>query len=260
MTRTIDADALINTLNEKNIPVDVRVNYEIMNAPTIEPDADTISRSQAIKDVSEWATDILHPDKLIKEDAIHILESLSSAETPTVLEKHQLSEETPTNTSTDLISRQDAVKEIDSFCDEVWTESEADFARGLGTALSIVESLPSAEQVTGKLNNPDDSLLTADSEACKEQKSKLDLISRQAVLSLFPNSFYSGLAKQINALPSAPDSRQRGEWIFEPKDAIELMFTLPKCSECGFESSDGGNFCPNCGARMLNGGEQDGNV
>ena len=41
-----------------------------------------------------------------------------------------------------------------------------------------------------------------------------------------------------------------GEWIFRPKDAIELMFTKPKCSECGFESADGGNYCPNCGAKM----------
>lgn len=44
--------------------------------------------------------------------------------------------------------------------------------------------------------------------------------------------------------------RSQGEWIFNPKDAIELMFTKPKCSECGFESSDGGNYCPNCGAEM----------
>lgn len=41
-----------------------------------------------------------------------------------------------------------------------------------------------------------------------------------------------------------------GEWIFNPKDAIELMFTKPKCSECGFESADGGNFCSNCGKKM----------
>ena len=39
-------------------------------------------------------------------------------------------------------------------------------------------------QVTGKLNNPDDSLLTEESDECKEQKSKLgsDLISRQAAI------------------------------------------------------------------------------
>ena len=34
-----------------------------------------------------------------------------------------------------------------------------------------------AEQVTSKLKNPCDSLLTEDSEDSKEQKSKLDLIS-----------------------------------------------------------------------------------
>lgn len=50
--------------------------------------------------------------------------------------------------------------------------------------------------------------------------------------------------------------RPRGEWIFEPKDAIELMFTKPKCSECGFESADGGNFCSNCGADMGKGQTQ----
>lgn len=46
-----------------------------------------------------------------------------------------------------------------------------------------------------------------------------------------------------------------GEWIFNPTDAIDLMFAKPKCSKCGFESSDGGNFCPNCGARMKGGAE-----
>lgn len=50
--------------------------------------------------------------------------------------------------------------------------------------------------------------------------------------------------------------RPKGHWIFNPKDAIELMFTLPKCSECGFESSDCGNYCPNCGARMIGGSDE----
>lgn len=45
---------------------------------------------------------------------------------------------------------------------------------------------------------------------------------------------------------------RHGYWIFNPKDAIEMMFTLPKCSECGAESADGGNYCPNCGAKMDN--------
>ena len=43
---------------------------------------------------------------------------------------------------------------------------------------------------------------------------------------------------------------RHGKWVLNPSDAFEAMFTKPKCSECGFESADGGNYCPNCGARM----------
>lgn len=87
--RLIDADALTNRIEadkkQDNISPGKYFLFKayIMNAPTIEPDGDTISRSQAIKDISEWATDILHPDRLVKEDAIHILESLPSAEPKT---------------------------------------------------------------------------------------------------------------------------------------------------------------------------------
>ena len=88
-----------------------------------------------------------------------------------------------------------------------------------------------------------------------------DLISRQdaidAIMGEPTDAHYpSWYAQRIKLLPSAPDSRQRGEWIFNPKDAIELMFTKPKCSECGFESADGGNFCSNCGADMRKGGAE----
>lgn len=62
------------------------------------------------------------------------------------------------------------------------------------------------------------------------------------------------MAHEINMLKEQLESAD-AEWIFNPKDAIELMFTKPKCSECGFESSDGGNFCPNCGAKMKGGAE-----
>ena len=38
------------------------------------------------------------------------------------------------------------------------------------------------DEYNSKLNNPDDSLFTEDSEACKEQESKLDLISREQAI------------------------------------------------------------------------------
>ena len=44
---------------------------------------------------------------------------------------------------------------------------------------------------------------------------------------------------------------KRGEWIFNPSDGIEAMFTKPKCSVCGFESADGLNYCSKCGAKMM---------
>ena len=50
---------------------------------------------------------------------------------------------------------------------------------------------------------------------------------------------------------------RHGHWIFNPKDALEMMFTLPKCSECGAESPVVGNYCPHCGAKMD--GEENGN-
>ena len=82
-------------------------------------------------------------------------------------------------------------------------------------AVSLIGSLPSAEQVISKLNNPCDSLLTDESNGSKEHKSKLDLISRQDVIeALCRSSVYAWSIEQdqtahnwalniIKALPSA---------------------------------------------------------
>jgi len=66
---------------------------------------------------------------------------------------------------------------------------------------------------------------------------------------------YWEIKKDIEQLPTI-DPVKHGRWIFEPKDALEAMFTLPKCSECGHESSDALNYCPNCGALMREDGEE----
>ena len=66
----------------------------------------------------------------------------------------------------------------------------------------------------------------------------------------------------VSLLESAPTVDavpvKHGHWIFNPKDAIEMMFTLPICSECGVKSCDGGNYCHNCGAKMDEKGKEDG--
>ena len=76
---------------------------------------------------------------------------------------------------------------------------------------------------------------------------------------------------RLEELPSVPDSRQRGEWI--PATIIErdgryikwVEATEPddidgfKCSECGevFDVVEARYFCPNCGARMYKGGDDE---
>lgn len=62
------------------------------------------------------------------------------------------------------------------------------------------------------------------------------------------------IIENIEELLSAEPKTNK--WIFNPKDAIESMFTLYKCPKCGFESADCGNFCPNCGKRMKGGEEE----
>lgn len=90
-----------------------------------------------------------------------------------------------------------------------------------------------------------------------------DFISREQVRAKLDYISYAekdpiSIAKRIveNA-PSVTPTERTGEWIFNPKDAIDLMFTKPKCNKCGFESADGGNFCPNCGAKMKGGAENE---
>lgn len=95
-----------------------------------------------------------------------------------------------------------------------------------------------------------------------------DLISRQDAIALCDkpitptgNGDYDNAREweresiKDDLLSLPPAEPKHGEWIFNPKDAIESMFTKPKCSECGFESSDGGNFCPNCGSDMRKGSD-----
>ena len=125
-------------------------------------------------------------------------------------------------------------------------------------AEAIKVAIEVLKQVTGKLNDPEDSFLTADSEACKEQKSKLDLISRQAATSIpiipkehrkvfkgeddaFETGWNEALAC-VNMLPSA--DRPRGEW-----DDIGGVIRWG-CSLCHYAYDQKFNFCPNCGAEM----------
>ena len=138
---------------------------------------------------------------------------------------------------------------------------------------STLTALPSAdaEQVAGKLNKRDDSLLTADTETCKEQKSKLDLISRQDAIEAierkaYRHTYLDQIISIIDSLPSAEP--KTGKWIevevFPEVYDIEGVKTWGsemQCDQCGFRFTaiEGHirqyNYCPNCGS--YNGGEEE---
>lgn len=84
-----------------------------------------------------------------------------------------------------------------------------------------------------------------------------DCISRQAVLDInehhhgqMPNHVNHEIWNEINALPSVTPKEKTGHWEYVQYDGNPNIGNL-HCSECdriaGFEY----NFCPNCGAKMI---------
>ena len=100
-----------------------------------------------------------------------------------------------------------------------------------------------------------------------EQEPCEDAVSRKELLKIYEDRFFElqklkhlkdnkgledrqyGVNWCINTLKDLPsvNPQKIGHWI-EPKD---FMWENPKCSECGFESADHDNYCPHCGAKMV---------
>ena len=132
--------------------------------------------------------------------------------------------------------------------------------------IPALPSYPSAEQVTSKLKNPCNSLLTEDSEDSKEQKSKLDLISRESAIEVVKGcrilcDYTDTVIKALKELPSVSAERS-GEWIRRDNYKVMGEGYLWHCSLCDqsvYQDSSrdypSENYCPNCGARMKGGAE-----
>jgi len=166
------------------------------------------------------------------------------------------------------VTREEAIYRLKNMA---WLYGSAEREQNIKAIDMAIEALSAdAVQVTSKLKNPCDSLLTDDSAECKEHKSKLDLISRADLISDLeewkknPNNDDSAVDLVnhfigiIRATPSA--DRPSGKW----KEMEILCNPYPpvfcvECSECGYRVGretyleNTFNFCPNCGADMRKG-------
>ena len=158
---------------------------------------------------------------------------------PTIAEKHQLSEETPTNTPTDLISRAEAMGAVqDHF--------NADGFKGYDDGQKMmdrIKALPSVSAERGTCYNCEH--WNAETHGCKRNPSveawnETDYCSYYSTESA-PNSTQEVPKKY-------PCEPKRGEWIDE---GYEM-----KCSVCDADFDYCDNdcnrfvYCPNCGAKM----------
>ena len=85
------------------------------------------------------------------------------------------------------------------------------------------------------------------------------LISAQAVIDALThkwNGMVTSVFDVINSLPSAQPERKTGKWI--PLDDRYPWSPWYQCSECGAVRKNVAfmeNYCPNCGARLVQEGE-----
>ena len=125
----------------------VKAKFENLTEPS-----DLISRADAIAAIRKCKFDSVMPSYWYRgmECAQDIISAFPSAEIPTNQQKHQLSEETPTNTPTGLISRADAIEAVRKKLQDWGSYAFEDYRRGLYEAQDIIDALPSAEAVQGE--------------------------------------------------------------------------------------------------------------
>ena len=178
-------------------------------------------------------------------------------------------------TDGDLISRKEALKAIEAETTEAWTESDADFNRGMDMAKSIVESLQSAEPKTDEedelkfyyVESIDDYWIGArnDNFYYADWHKGLGFVwSHSKYLPWGEHIVDENTLWKEHTYPSEPIEIQftdwidgfvkkyfaetkTGEWIMQNE---ELKISDYRCSVCGRYQDDKTNYCPDCGTKM----------
>ena len=151
----------------------------------------------------------------------------------------------------DLIERQSVLDEISNIRRRIQLLDDTQRAdlvmHGLYLCEKAIEKLPSAKDINVPSN---------------------DCISRQAAIEVASREchelrgVFSDIEHGLKELPSAEPERKTGKWIPHREKSREYIGTVLVCvtydywlcDTCGYRVENGQpiyNFCPNCGARMV---------
>lgn len=104
-------------------------------------------------DIRQGVINIIRREVFWCDELIDKIKSRPSAETPTVSEKHQLLEETPTYTSTDLISRAELLDRIKAINPIPWGDERGKAVKLVWSTEEVkrlIEKAPSADRPSGE--------------------------------------------------------------------------------------------------------------
>lgn len=209
-----------------------------------------------------------HLDLSLKTGLAEAIETLKEKNRSDSLVRGEVGVCKESESKLDLISRQDAISEIDAWI-QLATDNEADMAikEFLSFLKERIESLPSAEAAIG--DYPNDLISrSALMEYCSNQKSKSidnnDIARFPSAEAEVYEDYEHATLVDIKAPLRESAEAIHGEWIevevFPEVYDIEGVKTWGsemQCDQCGFRHTaiEGHmaqyNFCPNCGARML---------
>ena len=81
-----------------------------------------------------------------------------------------------------------------------------------------------------------------------------DCISREQAIEKAREGLYlDDVITELEWLPSVIPQRPNGKWIVISCEPTDIF----KCSECGMRVVNPYKYCPNCGAEMIGGGEDE---
>ena len=174
-----------------------------------------------------------------------------------------------TSTTTDYISRADTIKAMCAKC----TQEGYDECREDCTEVAIVRGMPpvNQKQITGKLETAEIATSEGEESTMSQPKSKLYIPLNQHTVErinrlhkndcgdYFDEEWLYNELEQIAEIRQLTPTERTGEWAgaYLDHESVGVRPRTLYCSECNWLTSFPSAWCPNCGAKMKGGTENE---